>query len=349
LAKKLNFLVDKTAEHGNVGSVTNALQLTPPVTNYGDIEKRKQVGIMLYAKADYTSQTDPITGWRKSIYLKKGSEEYIKSQITDNFLDMGFDGKDYFFVYTDKNTNKEWKLSSGKNGKSLDRYHREKGDDKNKWNPVKKDVVEMLKGIFENFDKRRSLHSQIIDEGIELKKIDRVHTAWESLRFTLELIQQIRNTGTAKEDDDFILSPVRDENGVHFDSRKAAGNQPDSGDANGAYNIARKGIVMNEHIKRGYKLFIADEEWDAWLVGKDTWENWLKKNADKLKNFELRNPPNPRYTGHAEYPQQSLSFEESRIDEGKSIHAITLPKRVGKDRVEVIGKVSVNGSGQRGE
>lgn len=282
LAKKLNFLVDKTAKLGQIGSVTNALQLTPPIANYGDIEKRKQVGIMLYTRANYTSQTDPITGWRKSIYLKKGSEEHIKSQITDKFSDIGFDGKDYFFVYEDENTRKQWKLYSGKNGKSLDRYHREKGNDKNKWNPIRKDVVEMLNGIFENFDKRRSLHSQIVDEGTELTKIDSIHTAWESLRFTIELIQQIRNTGTAKEDDDFILSSVRDKNDNHFDSRKTTGNQPDSGDANGAYNIARKGIVMNEHIKRGYKLYIADEEWDAWLAGKEAWEKWINDSKENL-------------------------------------------------------------------
>lgn len=283
LAKKLNFLVDKMAEPGQVGSVTNALQLTPPVANYGDIEKRKQVGIMLYTRANYTSQTDPITGWRKSIYLKKGSEEYIKSQITGNFSDIGFDEKDYFFLYEDGNTHKLWTLYSGKNGKSLDRYHREKGGNENDWNPTRKDIVEMLNGIFGNFDKRRSIHSQIVDEGTELKKIDSVHTAWESLRFTIELIQQIRNTGTIKEDDDFIFSPVRDKNGNHFDSRKAADNQPNSGDANGAYNIAIKGIIMNEHIKRGYKLYIADAEWDAWLAGKEIWEKWISDNEKSLK------------------------------------------------------------------
>ena len=237
---------------------------------------------MLYVKADYTSQTDPITGWRKSIYLKKGSEEYIRSQIRDGFSDISFDGKDYVFTYEDKNTHKQWKLYSGKNGKSLDRYHREKGETRNSWDPIRKDVTEMLNGIFENFNRSNYIHSQIVDEGVELKKIDSAHTAWESLRFTIDLIQQIRNTGTAKEDDDFILSPVRDENGNHFDSRKTIKYQPNSGDANGAYNIARKGIVLNEHIKRGYRLFISDEEWDAWLAGKERWEKWISDHKKDL-------------------------------------------------------------------
>jgi hypothetical protein len=289
LAKKLNFLVDKSAKSGEVGSVTNALQLTPPVNNYGDIENRKQVGIMLYTRANYTSQTDPKTGWRKSIYLKTGSEGNIKEQIVENFSEILFDGKDYVFVYKDANTGKEWRLYSGINGKSLDRYRGKRGD-KNEWSIERQDIMSILDGVFVKFDKDRSLLSQIVDEGKELTKTSE-HTAWESLRFAIELIQQIRNTGVIPGDNDFLLSPVRDPDGNHFDSRvfldkEQKGDKidlPSSGDANGAYNIARKGLVMNEHIKRGYGLYISDSEWDAWLTGTANWENWIKENEKLLK------------------------------------------------------------------
>ena len=105
------------------------------------------------------------------------------------------------------------------------------------------------------------------------------------------MIQQIRNRGTTERDSDFILSPVRDENGNHFDSREywdreQAGqecNMPTSGDANGAFNIARKGVVMNEHIKRGFDLYITDEEWDVWLSGEKAWSQWIKENLNKRK------------------------------------------------------------------
>lgn len=302
LAKKFNFLVDKSKDgkYDETGSVFKALQLTPPVNNYGDIEKRKQAGVVLYVRPDYTSQTDPTTGWRKIIYLKKAKDDVVKQQIADYFSDIGFDGKDYFFVCKkDENTDKEWTLYSGKNGEGLDRYHKERGIDKGEWKAVKKDIVEMLNGIFPEgiFDKTRSLYAQIVDEGIEPQKIDALHTAWESLRFTIHLIQQIRNTG--KPDDrrnaDFILSPVRDENGNHFDSRTYWDKEqrgefaelPSSGDANGAYNIARKGIILNEHIRHDLKPYIRDEEWDAWLAGKAIWERWLRINSDRLKNKKL--------------------------------------------------------------
>lgn len=286
LAKKLNFLVDKSAKNGELGSVTKALQLTSPINNYKDIENRKQVGIMLYARANYTSQTDPISGWRKTIYFKKGSEESIRQQIIDQFSDIGFNGIDYYFVYTDSN-GKKWTLYSGKNGKSLDRFRGQRGKDKYEWIIKKINVNQMLNILFENFDKNRSLLSQIIDENIQLNKIENEElnpnkgTAWDSFRFVIDIIQQIRNTGIEKTDSDFILSPVRDENGTHFDSRVVSNNQPNSGDANGAYNIARKGLIILEHIKRGYKLYISDGEWDAWLHGKEKWEEWIVDNYKK--------------------------------------------------------------------
>lgn len=283
LAKKLNFLVDKDAKPDEVGSITKALQLTPPVKNFGDIDKRKQVGIMLYTRANYTSQTDPVTGWRKTIYLKRGSEEHIRLQIVSAFTDIKFDGKDYTFSYIDQDTGKFWTLYSGKNGKSLDRFHREKASAKDSWISTPQNVSKMLDGLFIKFDKNVSLFEQIKKSSAELIKIDQNHTAWESLRFAIDLVQQIRNTGITTVDNDFILSPVRNEQDNHFDSRKAPETMPTSGDSNGAFNIARKGIVMVEHIKVGYKLYVADDEWSAWLVGTEVWQKYIKNNEQGMK------------------------------------------------------------------
>lgn len=268
LAKKLNFIVDKNATLSELGSTTNAIQLTPLVNNFGDIEKRKQFGNMLYVRADYTSQTDPITGWVKTIYIKKGSEKAIRDRIKKSFSDINFDGKNYIFEYKDSN-NKKWKLYSG-----LDRYYRERNN-KGVWISTKQNTTELLNKIFKNIDKTKSIYDQIINQDKKLEKISK-HTAWESLRFTIHLIQQIRNQDEDK--NDFILSPIRNEQGEHFDSRKAKNNEPNCGDANGAFNIARKGIIVSKHIKKGIKkLYIRDDEWRAWLAGKKTWENWLKK------------------------------------------------------------------------
>ncbi len=299
LVKKLNFLVDKTATVGGIGSVTKAIQLTPEVKDYGDIENRKQVGIVLYTRPNYTSLTDPITGWRKSLYLKKGSEDFIKDQIIGNeakkisaaFFEIGFDGEHYFFAYKDKSTGKSWRLYSGGNGKSLERFHKER-DSRGQWISESPNIGSILDEIFVKFDKSGSLLEQM-RAGVELAKTKEIkrakYTAWESLRFTIDLIQQIRNSGTTERDGDFLLSPVRDPDEKHFDSRvfwdkEQKGEKvemPSCGDAAGAFNIARKGIIMNEHIKNELKLYVPDEEWDAWLAGERIWNDWIKINGEK--------------------------------------------------------------------
>lgn len=296
LSKKLNFVVDKDAKQGELGSVSKALQLTPPISNYQDIEGKKQFGIMLYTRANYTSVTDPATGWRKTLYIKNGKEEDIKGQILDKFSDFGFDGKDYYFEYTEANAGHTWRLYSGKNSEPLPRFQNKKQmlQDKNAWVPEKINVVEVLDRLFANFDKAQSFKTQI-ENGVELQKVEcRSETAWQSLRYALDLIQQIRNSGVKKEDDNFLYSPVRNDDGEHFDTRNHENNGELSGikdaDANGAFNIARKGLIMDAHIKhwiqtgrptmKGEKtpdldLFVSDEEWDLWLLDRKQWKQSL--------------------------------------------------------------------------
>ena len=85
---------------------------------------------------------------------------------------------------------------------------------------------------------------------------------------------QIRNSDAEK--NDFIVSCVEDKNGNKFDSREyykltdqeKANNisKPTSWDANWAYNIARKWIIMVWKIKKWEKsLFVSDSEWDLSL------------------------------------------------------------------------------------
>lgn len=312
LAKKFNFVVDKTAKQGELGSVSMALQLTPPVTNYKDIEGKKRFGIMLYTRANYTSITDPATGWRKTIYIKNGKDEEIKAQIIDKFSNFGFYGKDYYFEYTEENAGHTWRMYSGKDGKPLPRFQNKKQmlQDKNIWVPEQINVKEILDKLFANFDKGRSFKEQVNEE-VKLEKIEgRSETAWQSFRYVLNMIQQIRNSGIEKKDDNFLYSPVRNENGEHFDTRNPQNNGGleliVDADANGAFNIARKGLIMDAHIKHWINsgrpkikkdgketsdldLFISDREWDLWLLDREEWKKYLpvfasksKKDAEKL-------------------------------------------------------------------
>ena len=294
LAKKLNFVVDKNANENELASVGKALQLTPPISNYQDIENKKQFGVMLYTRANYTSVTDPVTGWRKTVYLKKGSEENTRKAILESFSEIAFDGKDYYFEYTEEHAGKTWRLYSGKDGKSLPRFQNNKKleNDKAIWEPESVDLVSLLDELFKDFDKTKSLRMQIENSEHSLCKIStRKETEWDSLRYVIDIIQHIRNTGKTDVDSNFLYSPVRDENGIHFDTREHDNTDlPKDADANGAYNIARKGIIMDAHIKQWKKdgekksdldLFVSDEEWDLWLLDKNKWNEKLSFFASR--------------------------------------------------------------------
>ena len=81
----------------------------------------------------------------------------------------------------------------------------------------------------------------------------------------MKLLLQMRNSVTNSEED-YLLSPVADENGHFFDSREGISSLPIDADANGAYNIARKGLWVIRKIQETQKgekpsLNITNKEW----------------------------------------------------------------------------------------
>ena len=87
----------------------------------------------------------------------------------------------------------------------------------------------------------------------------------EPLMQFMKLLLQLRNSRTNPEED-YILSPVADENGRFYDSRSCGDDLPENADANGAYNIARKGLMMIEQIKDAkdldnLKFDISNKSW----------------------------------------------------------------------------------------
>ena len=87
------------------------------------------------------------------------------------------------------------------------------------------------------------------------------------LMFLLGVVLQMRYTvsGTSN-DDDFILSPVMDEQGHFFDSRSAATSEPQNADANGAYHIALKGLKIILSISDGKLKTVNKNERQDWFA-----------------------------------------------------------------------------------
>lgn len=81
----------------------------------------------------------------------------------------------------------------------------------------------------------------------------------------LKLTLQLRNSiiGT---DVDYMQSPVADESGNFYNSDACGCTLPKNADANGAYNIARKGLWIVQQIKsaddlNNLRLTISNKEW----------------------------------------------------------------------------------------
>ena len=92
----------------------------------------------------------------------------------------------------------------------------------------------------------------------------------EKLLHLFKLTLQLRNskTGTMI---DYMTSSVMSVDGNFFDSRTASSKLPQDADANGAYNIARKGLWLIEKLKNTKdadlpkaKLAIKNAEWLAY-------------------------------------------------------------------------------------
>ena len=271
MAKKLNYLVSKDTPAQQVGGTNKGLQLTPILNNYSDIEKVKQFGIILYTTAGYTSSTDPVTGWRKTVYLKSLNQDSMKNDIS-KFSQIYWDNKEkcYIFSYDTKNFNSKansrvWSLYS-----SVERLRSERNKngiwEKKQYSPT--DVM-----------RKALVNSGINPQSANLKEDILSMANSRSLKdiiFGFNLICQIRNSGTSVRDSDYILSPVK----PFFDSRKQLDEQnlnenpnsnqlPTSGDSNGAYNIARKGQIMLSRVKQNPEkpdLFISDSDWDKYLA-----------------------------------------------------------------------------------
>ena len=93
---------------------------------------------------------------------------------------------------------------------------------------------------------------------------------FDQLLRLLNAVLQMRNSNP-RTGEDFIISPVADRHNRYFDTRENISGLPDNADANGAYNIARKGLWILEQLRsigdkddkalRRADLAISNKEW----------------------------------------------------------------------------------------
>ena len=86
-------------------------------------------------------------------------------------------------------------------------------------------------------------------------------------KLTLQMRNSISNTET-----DYLISPVYDRNGNFYDSRNNRKDLPNNADANGAYNIARKGLMILNQIKQ-----TSDLKKPKYDLTNKAWLNFIQK------------------------------------------------------------------------
>jgi CRISPR-associated protein Cpf1 len=266
LIEKLSYLVFKNKNFWEKWNYLSAIQLTSPFTTFKDMWK--QTGIIFYTEASYTSTTCPKCGWRKNIYIKYKNKVSAEKDLK-KFDKIYFENDNFIFEYKTSNF---WKWSDEivklfSNRERLKNFRSEKAN--NQFITESVDIVNWLKGILEKVWINYKTWGNLVDEIILkwMEKIDSDKNLFQSLYYYSNLVLQIRNskTGDNSRNWDFILCPHCD-----FDSRKENEIWVKNWDDNGAYNIARKWILIIDKIKKWKK-------------------DWNKKYPDlyvKLEEFE---------------------------------------------------------------
>ncbi len=290
LIDKLNYLVFKDSETHQPGHVLNAYQLTNKFESFQKLGK--QSGILFYTTAQYTSTTDPVTGFLKNIY-KRYANVADSQQFWESFDQINYNAAEDRFEFTysidqirHKNLEtdhadydisvKQWTVCSCV---TRSRYIKPKSTEAQKQQVTSEQIGN--KGMHETYLVTDKIKEALTKAGInyqnnlDLKPQLMTHNAaslHKDMLYFLNAILTMRVTDSKFEsgtpENDYILSPVE----PFFDSRKALPTQPENGDANGAYNIARKGICMLKNIANPDSKGKVDL-----LITKQQWQNYAQK------------------------------------------------------------------------
>ena len=264
LIDKLNYLVDKQMDPDKPGGIRNAFQLTNKFDSFNNLGK--QSGFLFYVPAWNTSMIDPRTGFvnlfdtsyknvEDSINFFKKFDSIVFNPDRDTF-EFTFD---YCNFYKEKaeGTRTKWTISS--HDKRIIKY--KNPDKNNQWDSKDVTLTEEFKSLFEKhgIDIKGKLKEQIVSQSDK--------TFFEALLNCLKWTLQMRNSRIGT-DEDYLVSPVIDEKGEYFDSRTSDNSLPQNADANGAFNIARKGLMIVEQIKRnGDKIELTNKSWLKFAQG----------------------------------------------------------------------------------
>lgn len=274
LIDKLNYLVDKKKDAAELGGTLKAYQLTNKFESFQKMGK--QNGFLFYVPAWNTSKMDPVTGFVNLFDTRYENMEKAKSffgkfdtisyNASKRYFEFSFDYNK--FTAKAEGTQTHWTLCT--NHQRIETYRNPAKN--NNWDHREIVLTDAFIKLFEQYNIAYQ-NKEDLKKGID-KQSEKAF--FEQLLHLLKLTLQMRNSITDTEID-YLISPVLNSKGEFYDSRKEQkkgkdvndnwiSNLPVDADANGAYNIARKGMWVIEQIKQAndlkkLKLAISNKEW----------------------------------------------------------------------------------------
>lgn len=252
---KLSYIVSKDKAFEDEGGVLNAYQLANANI------KGKQNGFVFYIPAWCTSKIDPITGFINLFDLKDISKEKSGKDFISNFDDIRYNEKDDLFEFkfeyskfTKKSfgKRKDWTICSY--GSRIRSFRNPRKS--NSWDNEEITLTEEFKKLFNRYSIDLNNIKEDINNKADAKFFNAVpmNDSFYGFSILFKLVVQMRNSKSNSTDsmDDYILSPVKSKKGFFYDSRCCNKGLPENADANGAYNIARKGLMVVNRIKESF-------------------------------------------------------------------------------------------------
>lgn len=260
LIEKLNLYIDKHADLSDNGGLLHPLQLTCDTKNW---KRSHQCGCLFYIPAWNTSKIDPVTGFVNLFDTRYDTREKARlffSKFKRIYFNTDKGWFEFEFDYNDFTTKAEgccteWTLCS-----YGERIHSFRNPQKNhQWDDECIILTDQFKNLFDKYG------INIFGNLKEAISAQSDAQFYKDLLGLMKLMLQMRNS-ISNSEEDYLLSPVADENGHFFDSRDNFGTLPNNADANGAYNIARKGLLLFRRIQQTPEsdkpsLAISNKEW----------------------------------------------------------------------------------------
>nr|QWN56480.1 DNase-dead CRISPR-associated endonuclease Cas12a [synthetic construct] len=269
LIDKLNYMVDKKSNPCATGGALKGYQITNKFESFKSMST--QNGFIFYIPAWLTSKIDPSTGFVNLLKTKYTSIADSKKFISsfdrimyvpeEDLFEFALDYKN--FSRTDADYIKKWKLYSYGNRIRIFR------------NPKKNNVFDweevcLTSAYKELFNKYGINYQQGDIRALLCEQSDKAF--YSSFMALMSLMLQMRNSITGRTDVDFLISPVKNSDGIFYDSRNYEAQEnailPKNADANGAYNIARKVLWAIGQFKKAedekldkVKIAISNKEW----------------------------------------------------------------------------------------